>query len=238
MVFGRIHTIESMGLVDGPGIRVVVFFQGCALRCKFCHNPDSWEMSKGSVMSVSDLISKIERFKPYFERSGGGVTFSGGEPLLQKDFLIELLRECKKRNIHTCLDTAGVGIGDYEKILPLTDLVLYDIKAIDQKSYEDLCSNTMTETIKFQKALQSCKTPTIVRQVVIPGFNDTDEYMMELKTYIKSNIPNVIKVELLPFHKLGSHKYKKLGMIDPLESLSGMDQDKTNELWNKYFKEL
>ncbi|MBQ9790405.1 MAG: pyruvate formate lyase-activating protein [Clostridia bacterium] len=238
MVFGRIHSIESMGLVDGPGIRVVVFFQGCSLRCKFCHNPDSWDMSQGQQMSSADIMAKIVRFRPYFERSGGGVTFSGGEPLLQKEFLVELLRECKKQNIHTCLDTAGVGSGDYDEILSLTDLVLYDVKAITESKYEEICGRKMDQTTKFQKALEKSGTPTIVRQVIIPGVNDSDEYMISLKNYIKTNIPTAFKVELLPFHKMGAHKYKKLNIVDPYSSIDAMDAEKTNNLWQKHFKDM
>ena len=236
MSSGKIYAIESMGLVDGPGIRVVVFFQGCALRCKFCHNPDSQDMNLGEDMDSSTLMQKITRFKPYFERSGGGVTFSGGEPLLQKDFLLDLLHECKKHNIHTCLDTSGVGVGGYEEILELTDLVLYDIKGITNEGYMDICGLPLKETINFQNDLKTSGTPTIVRQVVIPGVNDTDEYMKSLKQYIKQNIPTATKVELLPYHKLGAHKYVKLGRLDPYENVPPMDTTKTEQLWEKYFR--
>ena len=235
---GKIYAVESMGLVDGPGIRFVVFFQGCSLSCKFCHNPDSQDMTMGKTMTTTELMNKILRCRPYFERSGGGVTFSGGEPLLQKDFLLELLRECKKHNIHTCLDTSGVGIGDYDEILSYTDLVLYDVKGITAKGYEDICGRAMDETIRFQKALAKSGTKTIVRQVIVPGVNDNNSYMRDLKSYIRNNIPTAIKVELLPFHKLGAHKYKKLGKADPYADIPSMDPDKTNKLWEKYFKNI
>ena len=127
MVKGRIHSIESMGLVDGPGVRVVVFFQGCALRCKYCHNPDTWAQNMGEEYTAEELVRKIKRFKPYFERSGGGVTFSGGDPLRQPEFLLEVLKLCKENEINTCLDTAGFGFGEYDEILKYTDLVLYDV---------------------------------------------------------------------------------------------------------------
>jgi len=239
MQSGKVYAIESMGLVDGPGIRVVVFFQGCPLSCKFCHNPDSQSFDGGRVMTTKEIIDKIVRFRPYFERSGGGVTFSGGEPLLQKDFLIELLQECKKLGIHTCLDTSGVGIGGYDEILSLTDLVLYDVKATDERSYEQICGlKSMSETNLFQIALAKSKVQTIVRQVVIPGINDTDKYMRQLKNYIKDNIPTAIKVELLAYHKLGSYKYANIGKMDPLYSIPAMDPVKTNELWEKYFRHI
>ena len=136
MVKGKIHSIESMGLVDGPGIRVVVFFQGCKLRCAYCHNPDTWKFSGGIEMTPEELIQKIVRFKPYFNRSGGGVTFSGGDPLMQPEFLLECLKLCKQNGIHTAIDTSGFGNGDYAEILKYTDLVLLDIK---QTTSQGLC---------------------------------------------------------------------------------------------------
>ncbi len=232
---GRIHSIESMGLVDGPGIRTVVFFQGCALRCKFCHNPDSWSFSSGSEVTTDELLKKILRFRPYFARSGGGVTCSGGEPLLQKDFLIDLLKRCKAENVHTCIDTAGVGVGGYDEILRYTDLVLYDVKAIDPAAYEALCGRKIDETERFQEALKRNGTPVIVRQVVMPDYNDSDEYMQSLAQYIKEKLPTAYKVELLPYHAMGAYKYKTLNLAYPLAELPAMDEKKTKELAEKYF---
>ena len=170
-----------MGLVDGPGIRAVVFFQGCNLRCRFCHNPESWNLSSGKETDSESLFRNLYKLKPYFDKSGGGVTASGGEPLLQKEFLIDLFRRLKENKIHTCLDTAGVGTGDYDEILSFTDLVLYDVKAISSDKYRELCGRDIEETQNFQKALKRSNTPAVVRQVVIPGYNDTDEYMKALK---------------------------------------------------------
>lgn len=234
---GVIYAVESMGLVDGPGIRYVVFFQGCSLRCKFCHNPDSQSFS-GKEISSEELIEKIKRFIPYFNKSGGGVTFSGGEPLMQPEFLLEMLRKCKDNNIHTCLDTAGVGIGMYDEILNLCDLVLYDIKAIDNSSYSFICGKNISETERFQKALVKSGVKTVVRQVVIPGINDNDEYMQKLSEYIKVNLPGTTDVELLPYHLMGEHKYKKMNIPMPLEGIPAMDKEKTQRLWEKYFKNL
>ena len=138
MIKGRIHSIETMGLVDGPGIRVVVFFQGCSLRCLYCHNPDTWSDNDGEEYYAEDLVKKIKRFESYFSRSGGGVTFSGGDPLRQPKFLLEVLKLCKQVGIHTCLDTSGVGFGDYEEILKYTDLVLYDVKHLTEQGYLDM----------------------------------------------------------------------------------------------------
>ena len=227
-----------MGLVDGPGIRTVVFMQGCPLRCKFCHNPDSWNCGEGQKISTEELFAKIQRFRPYFERSGGGVTFSGGEPLLQKDFVLDVLKKCKAAGIHTCLDTSGVGAGDYEEILRYTDLVLYDVKAVDAEGYRNICGGNIAVTEEFQKALRESGTKTVIRQVVVPGINDSDEYMMKLKSYIKEKIPQAKEVELLPYHLMGSHKYKKLGIAEPLAGTPAMDKAKTAELHKKYFEEI
>lgn len=235
MVKGKIHSMESMGLVDGPGIRAVVFFQGCLLRCRFCHNPESWERNAGTEVDSESLSKKLIKLKPYFDKSGGGVTASGGEPLLQKDFLIDLFKRLKEADIHTCLDTAGVGTGGYEEILSLTDLVLYDVKAIDKKLYKELCGRDIKETEEFQKALKKSMTKTIVRQVVIPGYNDNDEYMLSLKEYIKENIPSAKGVELLPYHLLGQHKYKNMGIKIPMEDIPAMDKDKCSMLYEKHF---
>ncbi len=238
MATGRIHSIESMGLVDGPGIRAVVFFQGCNLRCEFCHNPESWAKNHGTLVDSSDISKKLIGLKPYFDKSGGGVTFSGGEPLLQKDFLIALLKDMKNAEIHTCLDTSGVGMGDYDEILSLIDLVLYDVKAVLPDKYKALCKKDIKETEEFQRALKKSKTPVIVRQVVIPGYNDNDEYMLSLKEYIKENIPYTQSVELLPFHLLGAHKYKKLGIPYPMENIPQMDKEKTEILRIKHFQNI
>ena len=150
MIEGYIHSIESMGLVDGPGIRTVVFFQGCRLRCRYCHNPDTWTMRSGKeqIFTPEQLVNKILRFKPYFGNNGG-VTFSGGEPLLQPEFLLEMLRLLKQEHIHTCLDTAGVGLGDYTEILRHTDLILYDVKHVTESGYLDMTGQPMDQTQAF-----------------------------------------------------------------------------------------
>lgn len=235
MAKGRILSIESMGLVDGPGIRTVIFFQGCALRCLFCHNPDSWDFKGGKEVTADEIVAKVLRFRPYFERSGGGVTFSGGEPLMQPDFLLELLKGCRHHGIHTCLDTSGVGLGDYDEILSLCDLVLYDIKALEGAEYEKMCSMSIAKTHDFVRALKRIRPATIVRQVVVPGINDTPDYMLALKEYIAKELPFAQAVELLSFHKMGEHKYKKLGIKPPLADTEAMDKEKTQILWDKYF---
>ena len=236
MITGKIHSVESMGLVDGPGIRVVVFFQGCKLRCLYCHNPDTWNDKDGEIYSVDDLVSRIRRFKSYFSRSGGGVTFSGGDPLLQPEFLLEVLKRCREEGIHTCLDTSGVGFGDYEEILKYTDLVLYDVKHLSEKGYLDMTGFSINETNKFLEAVRKNNTKLWVRQVVVPGRTDSDEYMQELREFV-DNLDNVEKVELLPYHLLGLNKYENMGMKYRLDGVPAMDKDKCKELKEKYFKE-
>lgn len=238
MTCGRIFKIESMGLVDGPGIRVVVFFQGCPLRCKFCHNPESHDLSGGETVTVDALIKKILRFRPYFDRSGGGVTLSGGEPLMQPEFLLKILKALKKENIHTCLDTSGGCGKNFDEILSFVDTVLYDVKAKDSESYKSLCGGDIFFTEKFLSSLNRSNAEVIVRQVVIPGINDNDDYMTGLKNYISEKIPRAKKVELLPFHKMGEHKYKELGIDCPFENIPAMNKDLCKSLWERHFKDM
>lgn len=226
---GRIHSIESMGLVDGPGIRTVVFFQGCALRCSYCHNPDTWATEGGLEISSEELLQKIMRFKPYFERSGGGVTFSGGDPLLQPDFLIEILKLCKENNIHTTIDTSGYGLGKYDEILEYTDLILLDIKHIDDLGYKNLTGRRMHGFYEFLEAAQKAGTKLWIRHVVVPGLTDSIPHITKLAEIIK-NIKNVEKVELLPYHLLGTEKYSKLGIPYRLEGVEPMNKERLKEL--------
>lgn len=235
MIKGRVTSIETMGLVDGPGIRAVVFFAGCGIRCVFCHNPEGWDRCGGEEVTANEIVDKISRLKPYFDRSGGGVTFSGGEPLLQPEFLTELLVKFRELGIHTVIDTAGVGHGDYERILSLVDLVLYDIKATDADSYREITGAGIERTEAFMKALSESGVPTVVRQVVIPGVNDTDEYMLNLRRYVEENIPTAIDIELLPYHTLGSHKYRELGINEPLADTPQMSGEVCERFYEKYF---
>lgn len=227
-----------MGLVDGPGIRAVVFFAGCGIRCLYCHNPEGWDRCGGEEVTASEIVEKIARLKPYFDRSGGGVTFSGGEPLLQPEFLTELLTLFRERGIHTCIDTAGVGLGEYEKILSLCDLVLYDVKALDAEGYRKICGGDITHTERFMHALAKSGVPAVVRQVVVPGINDTDEYMSRLREYIEKNIPSAVSVELLPYHTLGAHKYRSLGIPEPLVGVRQMDTERCEVLYKRHFADF
>ncbi|MBP8715256.1 MAG: pyruvate formate lyase-activating protein [Lachnospiraceae bacterium] len=245
---GKIHSFESMGLVDGPGIRFVVFMQGCDLRCRFCHNPDTWHKSTDDVSSVdlckgnvtlmepSDLVKKIARFRPYFG-ADGGVTFSGGEPLLQPEFLAETMKLLHEAGINTCLDTAGVGLRLYDEILKYTDLILYDVKEVKPDDYKALTGLPPNRTDEFIEAVRKTHVPMWVRHVVVPGLTDSDEHMQELAAKIRT-LPNVIKVELLPYHVLGVSKYEVLGFPYSLEGVPPMDKDVTEAYQHKYFDEF
>lgn len=223
MAKGYIHSVESMGLVDGPGVRYVVFMQGCPLRCKFCHNPDTWNLKGGEETEPQELFQKILRFRPYFEASGGGVTFSGGEPLMQKEFLTEMLTLCKAEGIHTAIDTAGGGVGDFGEILDLADLVLLDIKQIHEDAYQSLTGISMERYQNFVSQLKQHPVDLWIRSVIVPGFNDSHAYIQDLWEVVKK-LPRVKKIEVLPYHTLGVHKYEMLGIPYPLEGVEPMDK--------------
>lgn len=225
---GFIHSFESMGLVDGPGIRFVVFFQGCSLRCSFCHNPDTWEFNAGMKISPETLMAKIVRFRPYFERSGGGVTFSGGEPLMQYEFLVDMLRLCKESGIHTAIDTAGIGPSDCRKALELADLILLDIKHINDEGYKSITGAEMTAFRRFVEQLKEVQPDVWLRAVIVPGINDNLDYIKDLWSFAKK-IPRVQKFELLPYHTLGVNKYEHLGIEYPLADVMPMDRSIVQE---------
>jgi len=229
---GSINSIETLGLVDGPGIRTVVFLNGCALRCKYCHNPEMWIKTKKNYTS-DEIVKKIIKNKPYFKRNNGGVTFSGGEPLLQTKFLIDVIKKLKKENIHVAIDTAGYGHGNYKKLLNLVDLVIFDIKYAGKEGYKSLTGKSIHESEKFIKELNNSNKPVWIRQVIIPGITDTEEYLINLKNYIKK-IKNIEKIEFLPFHHLGFDKYKKLNLENPLKNTKEMDKEECEKLYKKF----
>jgi len=232
-----INKIETFGLSDGPGIRTVIFFQGCKLRCKFCHNPESWNTSLKGNYTVDEVFNKIMRCKPYFG-DNGGVTFSGGEPLLHKDFLIELCKKLKKENVHIALDTAGIANGNYKELLDLVDLVLLDVKAIDKYSFKDITNtDNFNKYLEFIKELNESNKDIWIRQVIIPGINDNKEYIKNLKKFINKNIKNVKKIEFLPFHTMAFSKYNDLGINNPYKDIEAMDKEKCLEL-EKYYNEI
>ena len=225
---GNIHSVESMGLVDGPGIRTVLFFQGCKLRCQYCHNPDTWSMSGGKEMEVDQIIKMLKRYQPYYGETGG-ITCSGGEPLMQIEFLTELFRTCKEENISTCLDTAGYGNGDYEELLAYTDLVILDIKHYLAGGYNAITGGRFSVPESFLEAVKKRKIPLWIRPVVVPNLTDSEEHIRGLGEYIRT-IPNVEKVELLPYHTLGVDKHKVMDLSYPLKDTLPMCKEKTRQL--------
>lgn len=208
---GRIHSFESFGTVDGPGIRFVIFFQGCPLRCKYCHNPDTWEYSEGKEYTVMQVVNEVLKYKKYIEPQGG-VTLSGGEPLVQIDFVISLCQELKKYNLNIAIDTAGIMFDNtykYNKLLKLIDLVILDIKELDEKEHILLTTMSNKKIMDFAQYLKDNNFPTWIRYVLLP--NIKKEKLILLKEYIKT-LNNVLKVEVLPYHSMGTAKYEILNM--------------------------
>ena len=225
---GHIDSIETLGLVDGPGIRVVVFLQGCPLRCLFCHNPETWTVNDKFLITPEELVRHIYKYRNYFG-TDGGVTFSGGEPLFQHDFLLECLKLCKKMGINTCLDTAGSCRG-YEDILKYVDLVIWDVKALENDAYHKMTGQDINTSLSFLKYCQDTGVKMWIRQVIVPGINDNVDYINKLKDFIRP-LKNVEKIELLPYHLLGVSKYKQLGIPYRLGGVPAMDKEKCDELY-------
>ncbi len=221
---GYIHSIETFGSVDGPGVRFIIFFSGCAMRCAFCHNPDSWDMTSGKQMTVSGLLDRASRYKSYW-KNDGGITVSGGEPLLQPDFLLELFREAKKRGINTCLDTSGNPFtteepfyGKFLEIMKVTDLVMLDIKEIDDEDHKKLTGQTNRNILKMAETLSELGVHMWIRHVLVPGGSDDDAKLKKLRNFI-DGLKTVDKVEILPYHTIGVFKWKELGLEYRLEGV-------------------
>ena len=211
-VIGRIHSLESFGTVDGPGIRFVVFLQGCPLRCQFCHNPDTWEVHKGTEYTAEQLFDEIIKYKSYMDFSGGGVTFTGGEPLLQAEFILEVCKKLKEQGISIAIDTSGFVWNDtVREVLEYTDLVLLDIKNYDPTVYEAVTGVPLAPTLKLLNYLREQKLDTWIRYVLVPGLTDNLDSVRKLSEHL-DGYPNVVKIELLPFHKMGEYKWKELGL--------------------------
>lgn len=231
---GYIHSIESFGTVDGPGVRFVVFFQGCPMRCQYCHNPDTWNLQDGMVTSVDDIIARFERNRSYYKT--GGITATGGEPMLQIDFLTELFSKAKERNIHTCLDTSGVFFPvegeknsevSFEKInalLAVTDLILLDIKHMDDASHMKLTKHSNKASLAFAKYLDKLHKPVWVRHVVVPGITFEEEELKSLGRFL-ATLSNVEKIDVLPYHAMGKVKYDNLGIAYPLADTRQLKKD-------------
>ena len=222
---GRIHSFESLGAVDGPGVRFVVFMQGCSLKCKYCQNRDTWNLKGGTTYSSDEIVEKILRYKNYI-MPNGGVTISGGEPLLQAKFLIELFTKLRQYNIHTCIDTAGSVIltDEIKELIDLTDLFLLDIKCINDEKAINLTGVSNKKELEFANYLSSINKPMWIRQVLVPGYTDDEQDLVKLKEFI-STLKSVEKVEILPYHDLGKFKWEQLGEIYPLEKVRTANND-------------
>ncbi len=215
-ITGKVHSFQSLGTLDGPGVRFVVFMQGCPLRCICCHNPDTWEINAGTEYTADEVVSKTLRFKEYFG-SDGGITVSGGEPLLQPDFIKELFDKCRYNGINTCIDTSGCILNDNVKdMLKFTDRVLLDIKYTDEDSYKKYVGCSYGAVLNFLEYLNFQSIPTILRQVIMPGFNDDSENVLRLKE-LSRKFACVEKIELLPFKKICQVKYDKMNLEFPLK---------------------
>ena len=216
---GYIHSTESFGTVDGPGVRFVIFLQGCPMRCKYCHNPDTWLPNKGECRSAQSLIDGFLRNAAFYSK--GGITVTGGEPLLQTEFLIELFSLAKEHNIHTCIDTSGITFKRSEKLdklLELTDLVMLDIKHIDPQSHKELTGQDNAVILDFARYLAQKQVKVWIRHVVVPGITDDEQSLAKLGAFI-ATLHNVVSLDVLPYHVLGVAKYEQLGLEYPLKGL-------------------
>ncbi len=229
---GRIHSIQSLGTLDGPGVRFVVFLQGCNLRCGCCHNPDTWDLREGTEISAAEIVKKAERYRSYFGKDGG-ITLSGGEPLLQTEFAEEIFAECKKIGINTCLDTSGSILNDgVSRLLNVTDRILLDIKYPNNEQYRKHVGCKIDIPLKFLSLANEKQIPTTLRQVTIPSLNDNEESIQFLNTLAQEN-SCVDKIELLPFKKICTVKYKNLGLSFPFESFETPSAEVMNSLQSK-----
>lgn len=221
---GRIHSFESFGTVDGPGIRFVVFLQGCPLRCRYCHNPDTWNAG-GEEYTAEEIVSRALRYKNYFGEKGG-VTVTGGEPLVQIDFVIELFTILKEKGIHTCVDTSGItfnpdsqqSVDKHKALLKVSDLFLLDIKHIDEEACKKLTGHSNKNTLAFAKFLSENGKPVWIRQVLVPNITDDEQSLKRTREFIDT-LKTVEKVEVLPYHTMGTVKYEKLGLEYPLKGV-------------------
>ena len=242
MVLANVHSVETFGSVDGPGLRYVLFLKGCRLRCAFCHNADTWSMDSDDRRSVDEILDQAERYRSYWGKEGG-ITVSGGEPLLQMDFLLELFEKAKKRNISTCIDTAGEPftqktewLDRFEKLMGWTDLLLVDIKHIDRNRHIQLTGKANDNILQMFRYRDSIHKPIWIRQVLVPGWTDSEEDLRRTRQFIET-LTNVRKIEVLPYHSMGAYKWEKLGMKYRLEGVESPDRQSV-ELAEKILKGL
>lgn len=230
-ISGRIHSVQSMGTLDGPGVRYVVFLQGCNLRCKCCHNPDTWELAGGTLYTPRETVEKALRFKEYFA-NGGGITVSGGEPLLQSEFVYEVFKLCHNHEINTCLDTSGSILNEnIKKLLSETDRVLLDIKYTADDLYKENVGCSYEKPLEFLAYLDSAEIKTTIRQVIIPGINDNEENIEKLNS-LKREYSCIDKIELLPFKKICQTKYDIMGIEFPFGHIETPDKKTMSRLNN------
>ncbi|BDF32212.1 pyruvate formate-lyase-activating enzyme [Lachnospiraceae bacterium] len=219
---GFIHSIESCGTVDGPGIRYVIFFQGCPMRCLYCHNPDTWEPRTGKTMSVDEVLDGFYSNLPFYR--SGGVTVTGGEPMMQMEFLTELFRNLKKHDIHTCVDTSGImfnpnneiSMKQLDQLLSLTDLILLDIKHMDDRRHKVLTGHSNERVLDFARYLDERQIPVWIRHVIVPGITFYKEYLQELGRFM-AELGNIKALDVLPYHSMGRSKYESMGYDYPLK---------------------
>lgn len=222
---GYIHSKESFGTVDGPGLRYVLFLQGCPMRCLYCHNPDTWATHGGEEITPEEVIAEYNKNRAFYKK--GGITVTGGEPLLQIDFVTELFRLCKERDIHTCIDTSGITYSEtnkaylekLDKLIGYTDLVMLDIKHINTENHKALTGHGNEKILAFAKYLEEKNIPLWVRHVVVPGYTDNEEHLFELGRFI-GTLKNLRALDVLPYHNLGEVKYRELGIPYPLQGLA------------------
>ena len=227
---GFIHSTESFGTVDGPGVRFVVFLQGCPMRCQYCHNPDTWKMNTGALRSAQSLIQEYERNAAFYKK--GGITVTGGEALMQIDFLLELFQLAKQKNIHTCLDTSGItyrpGKSSYneklDQLMKVTDLVMLDIKHIDPEGHKALTGHDNAGILAFARYLEEKNVPVWIRHVVVPGITDDEGQLTRLGSFL-GTLSNVKALDVLPYHIMGVTKYEQLGMEYPLKGVPPATKD-------------
>lgn len=230
---GFIHSKESFGTVDGPGIRYVLFMQGCPMRCLYCHNPDTWKTGEGTEITSDEVIEEFNKNRAFYEK--GGITVSGGEPLLQIDFLTELFKKCKEENIHTCIDTSGITykeekeyIEKLDVLLNYTDLVMLDIKHIEGESHKTLTVHKNENILAFAKHLEEKNIPLWVRHVVVEGYTDKKEDLIKLGEFI-GKLKNLQGLDVLPYHTMGVNKYKELGIPYRLEGVPALSKEKAQK---------
>lgn len=235
---GYIHSIETFGTVDGPGVRFVVFFQGCPMRCQYCHNPDTWNITEGKEKTVDEILAMFERNRSFYRT--GGITATGGEPMVQMDFLLELFSKAKEKGIHTCLDTSGImfiedrnsdAFVKIESLMSVTDLVMLDIKHIEEEAHVKLTGHSNNKIIAFAKYLDEIQKPVWIRHVVVPEITYKEDALKKLGTFLKT-LSNVEKLEVLPYHTLGENKYKNLRMEYPLKGVPQLTKEEADKAEN------